>query len=161
MEMPEPQEQHKWLQRMVGEWTFENESNIGPDQPPVKFQGQETVRALGGFWIIGEGSGEMPGGGTGQMVITLGFDPQKNRFVGSWIGSMMNNIWFYEGALEADGKTLPLNAEGPSMIGDGTLAKYQDIIELVDDDHRILRSQMLGSDGQWQHFMTAHYYRKK
>jgi hypothetical protein len=160
MEMPQPQEQHKWLQRMVGDWTFESECSMGPDQPPGKFNGQETVRALGDFWIIGEGSGEMPGGGTGKMVITLGFDPKKNHFVGTWVGSMMNNLWVYDGVLESDGKTLPLNAEGPCMTGEGN-AKYQDIIELVDDDHRILRSQMLGADGQWQHFMTGHYYRKK
>jgi hypothetical protein len=40
------------------------------------------------------------------------------------------------------------------------LAKYQDIIEFVSADHRIMTSQILGEDGQWTQFMTAHYRRK-
>jgi hypothetical protein len=47
------------------------------------------------------------------------------------------------------------------MAGDGSMAKYQDIIEFRSDDHRLLRSQVLQKDGTWNHFMTAHYRRKK
>jgi len=32
---------------------------------------------------------EMPDGGTGKTVMTLGYDPQNNRYVGTFIGSMM------------------------------------------------------------------------
>jgi hypothetical protein len=41
------------------------------------------------------------------------------------------------------------------------MAKYQDIMEFVSDDHRTLSSQMQNDDGTWNKFMTAHYYRKK
>jgi len=37
---------------------------------------------------------------------------------------------------------------------------YQDIIEIKDDSHRILRSQYQGDNGEWTPFMTAHYKRK-
>ncbi len=40
------------------------------------------------------------------------------------------------------------------------MAKYQDIIEFVSDDHRMLKSRLRGPDGNWQNFMTAHYRRK-
>ena len=40
------------------------------------------------------------------------------------------------------------------------MAKYQDIIEIVSDDHRTLSSQIL-TDGKWHRFMTAHYRRRK
>jgi hypothetical protein len=56
---------------------------------------------------------------------------------------------------------LTLNAEGPSMAGDGKMAKYKDVIEVKSDDHRVLTSHVLGDDGNWQHFMTANYRRKK
>ncbi|TXT39001.1 MAG: ribulose kinase [Planctomycetota bacterium] len=59
----EPQKEHQWLQRLVGEWTFEAECSMGPDQPPMKSTGSEVVRSLGGLWTIGEGQGEMPDGG--------------------------------------------------------------------------------------------------
>ncbi len=41
------------------------------------------------------------------------------------------------------------------------MVKYQDMIEFVDDDHRVLKSHLQDKDGNWFHFMTAHYYRKK
>lgn len=161
MEMPVPQKEHQWLQRLVGEWTFDSECSMGPDQPPMKSTGQEVVRSFGGLWTIGEGSGEMPGGGTCQSVMTLGYDPQAKRFVGTFIASVMTHLWTYNGTLDAAEKVLTLDTEGPSFAGDGTMAKYQDIIEFVSDDHRTLSSQVLGPDGNWTPFMKAHYRRKR
>jgi hypothetical protein len=47
------------------------------------------------------------------------------------------------------------------MAGDGTMAKYQDVIEIKSEDYRTLSSQVLGADGKYTRFMTAHYRRKK
>jgi len=80
--------------------------------------------------------------------------------VGTFIGSTMTYLWLYDGELDAVGKVLTLNAEGPSMLGDGTTAKYQDVIETVSDDHRRFRSRVLADDG-WREFKTAEYRRKK
>jgi hypothetical protein len=55
---------------------------------------------------------------------------------------------------------LTLDSDGPNFSGDG-IARYQDLIEFVDDNHRILGSRVQQSDGTWNHFMTAHYYRTK
>jgi hypothetical protein len=41
------------------------------------------------------------------------------------------------------------------------MAKYKDVVEFKSDDHRILSSHMLGDDGKWVTFMTAHYRRKQ
>ena len=81
MEGPAPQKEHRWLQQLVGDWTYEAECRMAPDQPPTKWGGQEQARCLGELWTIGEGSGEMPGGGECRSVMTLGFDPEKGRFV--------------------------------------------------------------------------------
>ncbi len=67
----EPQKEHQWLQQLVGEWTYEAEATMAPDQPPLKCQGSERVRSLGGLWILAEGQGEMPGGGPATTVLTL------------------------------------------------------------------------------------------
>lgn len=153
----EPQKEHAWLHRLVGEWTCEMEATMGPGEPPTKTRGRERVRSLGGLWVIGEGEGEMPGAGTAHTVITLGFDPAKGRFVGTFVASMMAGLWVYEGRL--DGNVLTLDTEGPSMKGDGTLAKYHDIVEMVSDDERILASEAQGEDGKYHRFMTARYRR--
>ena len=159
--MAQPQQEHHWLEKLVGEWTFESECDMGPGKPRENFKGTQTVRSIGGMWIIGEGQGEMPGGGTGTMVLTLGYDPQKKRFVGTWFGSMMTALWIYEGERDASGNVLTLNTEGPSFAGDGTLAKYRDIVEVKSDDHYIQRSTTQGEAGKWTEFMTAHYRRVK
>jgi hypothetical protein len=92
--------------------------------------------------------------------MTLGYDPAQKRFVGTFIASMMTHLWIYNGALDAAGKVLTLDAEGPDFSGGPGMVKYQDIIEFVSDGHRTLKSQILGPDGKWQNFMTAHYRRK-
>jgi hypothetical protein len=110
---------------------------------------------------VAEGQGEKPGGGPATTLMTLGYDPQKQRYVGTFVGSMMTHLWVYEGALDAAGAVLTLATEGPSFAGEGKMAKYQDVITLESDDHRILISRLLGADGTWHQFMTAHYRRKK
>ena len=156
----EPQKEHHWLQKLVGEWTFECECSMGPDQPAMKWNGADIVRSFGGLWTIGESQGELPGGGGCQSIMTLGFDPESKRFVGTFVAAEGTRLWIYDGALDAAEKVLTLDTEGPKFTGEG-LAKYQDIIEFVSDDHRTLSSQILGDDGQWQPFMKAHYRRKR
>lgn len=162
MMMPEIQQQHKWLQRLVGTWDMEGECMTGPDQPSMKSRGREVVRSLGGLWTIGEGVGQMPGGGEMHSVMTLGYNPQRKRFVGTFIASVMTHLWLYEGSLDAGCSVLTLDCKGPNMMpgaDPGELVPYQDIIEFVDDNHRILRSRAPGPDGRWMQFMEAHYHR--
>ncbi|RPI27155.1 MAG: DUF1579 domain-containing protein [Acidobacteria bacterium] len=156
----EPQAEHQWLQKLAGTWTSECEAMMEPGKPSEKVTWTETVRSLGGIWIIAEGQGETPGGNATTMM-TLGYDPQKKRFVGTFVASMMTNMFVYEGALDSTGKVLRLDTEGPSMTGDGKIAKYQDIMEIKSDDHRVLTSQILTDDGNWVKFMEANYRRTK
>lgn len=156
----QPQKDHEWLQQLVGEWASEMSCQMGPDQPPQSSQGTESVRSLGGFWTVGEGQGDAPGCGPVTSLMTLGFDPAKGKYVGTFVASMMSMIWHYEGSLSDDGKSLVLDTEGPVMTSEGGTAKYQDIITFLTPDHRTLTSRVLGADGQWTEFMTAHYRRK-
>ncbi len=154
-----PQKGHEWLQQLVGDWTYEAEATMGLGEPTERSSGTESVRSLGGIWIVAEGQGEMPGGGTATTLMTLGYDPQKQRYVGTWIASMMSHLWVYDGALAADGRVLTLAAEGPNA--EGKIAQFKDVIEVKSDDHRVLTSHLLGDDGEWLAFMTAHYRRQK
>jgi hypothetical protein len=157
----EPQQEHRWLQALVGEWTYEGETvATEPGGPQERFKGTESVRPLGEVWVLGEGKGEMPDGGTATTLITLGYDPKQRRFVGTWIGSMMTHLWVYAaGTLDADGRTLTLEAQGPSFSDPDKLDRYQDVMELVSADHRVLRSRLLREDGTRHEFMVAHYRR--
>jgi hypothetical protein len=160
MENPEPQKEHLWLKQLLGEWTFEGEATMGPDKPAERFAGTERVRSIGDSWIVSEGGiGGPEGGGMSSTMATFGYDPQKQRFVGTFIGSMMTHLWIYDGALDAAGKVLTLDTEGPGMSGDGKLAPYRDVIEVVSADHRTMSSEIQADDGTWTRFMTMTYRR--
>ncbi len=157
----EPQKEHAWLQKLVGEWTYETEVAMCPDQPPSKVAGRESVRMLGGLWVLAEGKGQMPGGGEATSLMTLGFDPQKGRYVGTWVGSMMSYLWLCDGELDTGGRALTLDAEGPSMTGDGSMTKYRDIIAFESDDCRTLTARVQGADGRWSEMMSVRYQRQR
>lgn len=156
----EPQKEHDWLHKLVGDWTCEMECSMGPGQRAMTSTATESVRSLGGLWTIGEGRCDGPDGVPMITIMTLGYDPRKQKFVGTFVASMMTHLWTYEGNLDPSGRILTLHTEGPSATGDGTLARYQDIIEFVNDDHRTLRSKTPGEDGAWHEFMVAHYRRQ-
>lgn len=156
----EPLQQHRWLDKLVGEWTYEGSASMAPGQAPMKFTGTEKVRSIGALWIVAESSGAMPDGDTATMVMTLGYDPQKSRYVGTWIGSMMTYMWVYEGTLDTTGNRLTLESVGPSMSTPGAMTRSRDIIEIKDADHRMQHSEILGDDGQWHSVMDISYRRK-
>src|SRR5215213_3602037 len=117
-EMAVPRPEHQWLEKLVGEWTYETVAMMEPGQPPTQLAGSESVRSLGGLWTVAEGQGEMPGGGSMTSIMTLGYDPQSKRYVGTWIGSVMPYLWIYDGALDPSGRVLTLDANGPDMTAE-------------------------------------------
>jgi hypothetical protein len=134
---------------------------MGPDQPPTKFAGVEKAQMLGDLWLLCEGRCEMPGGGMMESRMTVGFDPRKKRFVGTWIGTPMAYMFVYEGELSADGRQLPLTTPGPSFTDPSKTDIYQDVLEIQGPDARALYAQLRRPDGSWQRFMTARYTRVK
>lgn len=152
-------EQHKWLERLLGEWEFEMETPGEAGKEPTKSKGTEVVKSLGGVWIVAEGIGDMCGSPM-HSLMTLSYDAEKGAFVGTWVGSMMVYLWVYRGELDESGKSLTLSAEGPSWEDPKKMRNYRDIIEFVDDDHRFLRSEMQQEDGTWKEFMRLPYRRK-
>lgn len=156
----EPQKEHQWLQEMVGEWTFEGSMTMELDKPAESFKGTESVRSLDGIWIVAEGQGDMAGC-PGTTIMTLGYDLQKRRYVGTFIATMMTHLWLYEGSLDAGESALTLETEGPDMTAEGKMAKFRDVIEFESHDHRTLTSYLLGDDGNWREFVKAHYWRRR
>jgi hypothetical protein len=131
-----------------------------PDRSPSKIVGTEVVRSLGGLWMVAEGESKMPDGSAGKTIMTLGYDPQIDRFIGTFIGSMMTHLWLYNGSLNGAETLLTLDTEGPNF-SQTAIAKYKDTIEFVSDDHRVMTSQILMDDGNWNQFMTANYRRQQ
>ncbi len=44
----------------------------------------------------------MPGGGMATTTMTLGFDPDRGHFTGTFVGSMMTHLWLHQGTPDPD-----------------------------------------------------------
>lgn len=159
-EFPKPQKEHEWLLQFVGEWESESEASMGPGQPPLKCTGSAKTRMLGGFWVISEIKSEMMGSAV-HAVQTIGYDTEAKKYTGTWVDSMINYMWKYQGSVDATGKILTLEAEGPNFMLKGRLTKFRDVYEFKSKDHIVATSLMQGEDGQWIQFMIGHIRRKK
>lgn len=71
------QNEHRWLEKWVGLWSYELEASSEPGKPPQKMAGTELVRSLGGLWIIAEAHSEPTASRVDNSVMTLGFDRAK------------------------------------------------------------------------------------
>jgi hypothetical protein len=153
---PAPGEHHKWLEQLLGTWTVEIEMTA-PGIPPMKSTGTDTVRSLRGRWIMCELNAETPGMGSMTAVLTLGYNPETGKYQGTWVDSVNDHLWVYVGTLDATGKILTLETEGPNMIDPAKgLTRYRDVIELKTADHRTLTS-FADADGNWVQVVTANY----
>jgi hypothetical protein len=152
-----PQKEHQWLDQLVGQWRFEHECQM-PDGSSSTTSGEMTCRSLGGLWLVCESTYQSPDGGGWTSIMTVGFDPTQNQYVGTFIGSMMPNIWPYHGVLDSTGKRLPLNSEGPKFDGSG-IGKYRDTIEIVDENTWLFTSELQADDHTWVQFLNGRHTR--
>jgi hypothetical protein len=158
--MPEPQKEHAWLKQLVGEWENEGNTEAVQGMPAMTFKGTETARQLGGFFVVTEGKGEMMGTQM-QSLLTLGYDSDKKMYVGTWLDSMSHHLWKYEGSVDASGKTLTLNTEGPCPLAPGKILKFKEVLELKSPDHKVFTSTVELEPGKWQKMVTVNSRRKK
>jgi hypothetical protein len=156
-EMPKPQKEQEWLQQLTGDWETEGEIFGEPGKPPTKTRGSELNRSIGGFWILSEHKGDFFGTPfTG--IFSLGYSPEKKKYVGTWIDSLTSHLWTYTGSMDEAGKVLTLEAEGPGH--DGKPAKFREILAVVDKNQKTFTSS-IEKDGKDVTFLKLPYARKK
>ncbi|KAF0244978.1 MAG: hypothetical protein FD180_2018 [Planctomycetota bacterium] len=157
--MPAPEKEHEWLKQLAGDWDGEAEMFGKPGEPSTKSKGTESTRLIGGFWAMIEYKGDADGTPfTG--ILTVGYDPAKKSYVGTWIDSMTSTLWQYKGSVDAAGKVLTLTTEGPSPWDPAKSATFRESIEIKDKDHKTFTSK-IEKDGEWITVMRGEYTRKK
>jgi hypothetical protein len=159
-EMPAPQKEHQWLNQLVGEWDTEGEIHMAPDMEPIKSTGTDTSRMLGGFWLVSDVKGEFMGM-TMEAKLTIGYDTDKKKYVGSWVDSMNSYMWTYEGSVDESGKVLTLNTQGPCPQRGGQMANFKEVIEIKNKDEHTFTSSIQEEDGKWTKMVSVKYRRKK
>ncbi len=159
-QLPGPTKEHAWLKQFVGQWDFESKTVATDEQPAMQSTGSMVSKMLGPFWVVNEIEIAIEGGNFDALQ-SLGYDPEKKKYVGTWIDSMVNHSWSYEGELEASAEKLVMVAEGPNFMAGGKLTKFRDSYEFKSPDLIATTSEIKGDDGQWITFMTGEMKRSK
>lgn len=157
--MPKPQKEHEWLKQVTGEWEYDAKITMEPGKPAMNTSGTEVSQSVGGFWTVSENNGEMMGSPF-KGIMTLGYSPEKSKYIGTWVDSMQNKMWEYEGTVDESGKKLTLHAEGPCPMQGGKMVKFQESLEIKSPDHKVFSSKV-DMDGKWVDVMHIDYKRKK
>ncbi|MDX2066757.1 MAG: DUF1579 family protein [Fimbriimonadaceae bacterium] len=156
MEMPKATPTHEFLRQFAGDWVSRPD-DVHPE--PVR----ESAVMIGDMFVQITGkqtSGSENSGGVPMVYqFTLGFDPEKGKVIGTFIGNMMAMMWQYEGDYDADANALVLFAHGPRFDGEPGTARYRDTLTLHPDGTRTLESATEQPDGTFHRFMFATYDR--
>ena len=101
--------EHDILKKDVGTWTAECKMwAAGPDADPIVSPGKEVNRMLpGGKWMVSDFEGEF-GGETFNGHGVFGYDPDKKKYVGTWIDSMSPYMMKMEGTYNDETKTMTM-----------------------------------------------------
>ncbi|MBL8824770.1 MAG: DUF1579 family protein [Planctomycetia bacterium] len=124
-EMPKPSTEHAYLKKLVGNWDC-----------TMKMMGMEmkcshSYEMLGEFWVMGKFEGDF-GGMKFYGRDTCGWDPNKKKYVMTWVDSMSPTLTMLEGTMDASGKTL--TTEGMSTNMEGKPCKVKEIVTWKNDD---------------------------
>ena len=155
---PQPQKEHLWLKQLVGEWDSECEMFMEEGKPAEKSKGTESGKMLGDFWAVMKNKGQFQGKEF-VGVFTLGFDPEKKSFIGTWYDNMSSYMWQYTGKIDSAGKTLTLESEGPCPGHGGKIMKVREILEIKTPEHKVFTS-MVEKDGKWVKGMVINYRKR-
>lgn len=158
-EMPQPTAQHQWLQQLSGEWNTQVTMYM-PGQPPMSSEGEAKTRSVGGFWAVSKVAGLMMGAPF-EGLQTIGFDAEKQEFVGSWVDSFSSHMWLHRGQLNNARTKLTLECKGPCPLRPGELVSFREVMEVKDADHLAFTSYVQDENGKWEKGMQIDYARAR
>lgn len=161
---PEPakiEKQHDWLKQFVGVWESNGEMPAVEGQPAGgSLKGTTSFRMIGELWLVSEMKMDMNGFSM-RGLQTIGYDSKNQKYIGTWVDSVMNHMWHYTGKVDESGKRLDLEADGPDMMNPAKTAKYRDSYVFKSPDEIMTESFVMGPEGEWITFMTSTMTRKK
>lgn len=155
----EPDELHKVLKKDVGVWDAKMTMWMPGFDEPIEAQAVETNRMMGDFWLVSEFKAEIfgqPFEGHGQF----GYDPNKEKFVGTWTDSMTPTISLMSGEWDYEKQTMTHISKGTNPETGGEMISKNVVVYESDDAHTMTMF-MKGEDGSWEKSMEIAYTRKK
>jgi hypothetical protein len=148
-----------WLKQLVGTWTYHFATTSDSEYPGFTITGTETVWPIGEVFVAMEAKGTGSDGSPSHSLISLGFNPDKQRFSGAHAGSAVPALFVYDGELDKDGVALHLQTSGAPMTDGNTIDDYRDTLRILDADTREQVFQVRDASGAWKEFGRTRFTR--
>jgi hypothetical protein len=135
MKLAQPNEHHKKLDTLAGDWTYQAKFWMAPEAPPMEMAGTtKYVWILDGRFLREEVKGPAQAGmppfhGVGIM----GYDNARKKYVGAWIDSMTTSLTHMSGDMDSSGKALTFHYE-EFDVATGKMAKVKQVTKINGPD---------------------------
>ena len=154
-----PNENHKLLERFVGNWDTTVKMWMGPGEPEVSKGVARTKAIMGGRFVQEEYEGMFMGKPFAGLGLT-GYDNQKGKFIGSWVDTLGTGMMTSTGAYDAASKTFTFVAEMTDPAAPEKTMKVKEVVKIVDDNKHTFE-MWEEHDGKPSMAMEITYTRKK
>ncbi len=167
MELAKPNENHKLLAQLAGNWTDKVTMWMAPGAPPMESAGTaERHAVMDGRYYVAHFDGEMKmPGADGKLknfrfhgMSTEGYDNVKKKFFSTWVDNMGTGLLTSEGTYDPASKSFTYTSETEMIPGQKT--KVREVVKIVDADHHNLEWYE-DRGGQEVKTMEIAYTRKK
>lgn len=153
-----PNENHKVLDKMVGEWTYTSKMWMKPDQPPMESTGTASAKwTMDGRFVEQNATGEHMGQSfVGRSVI--GYDNAKSQYVSVWYDSMGTGMMISQGKYDPATKTMEVKGDFDCPIYGKTETRW--VTKFIDDNTYSFEGYMTDDKGKENKGMEIVYKRK-
>lgn len=153
-----PNENHKALEGMAGEWTTTSKFWMAPGAPPSEGTGScKSAMIFGGRQLHTTFNGDF-GGMPFEGAGTTGYNNVSKQFEATWSDNMSTCTMFSVGTSDAARKVITLNGSYDDPINGKTMMRQ--VTTLTDKDHYSMEFYNKGSDGKEFKSGEIHFTRK-
>ena len=131
---PQPTAEHGLLAKHAGTWNVHCKFYMQPGEPPMECEATETVELVGPFWTLSTFRMDM-GGMPFQGHATLGYEPEGQRWVSTWIDSMGPYLYTFTGCHDAGSDTLTMTGENYNCHI-GAMSMHRTVEKALSDTER-------------------------
>jgi len=151
--------QHDEVRRKEGEWNVRCTYYMGGEADPIEVDGKERGEMLGELWCNSRFEADMLGSPL-RGNASLGYDPVKEKYVGTWKDSATPFLYTFEGEFDPEAGILELAGENYDPVR-RIRAIYHSRVEFVSDNEHILDLTIDVPSGLPIKVLRYHYKRKK
>ena len=164
MEIANPNENHKLLESLVGNWTYTVTMKMQPDAPTQQSSGTNINKMImGGRFLQQEVSGSMDMGGKSQPFNgfgLIGYDNMAQEFKGIWIDDMTTGMMNSVGHYDAKTKIITDKGTFSCLMTGQKNAPFRSELKFIDNDNYGYAMYMMDKDGKEYKSMEILYKRK-